>query len=98
MTSQRPHSVAELARRLGVSHSTVTRALRAADTTPAPPGTPPPPAPQTDDVGRAFYDPDAFVAWWPHRPDRRGRPRTRDTTSSMGPTPPTAVIDQPDRA
>ncbi len=68
---ERPQPVAELARRLSVHKSTVARAIDAAH---ADPNIPDPPEPTVDDLGRAYYPPAAFMAWWPHRRPP-GRPR-----------------------
>lgn len=69
---------AELARRYGVAPSTVARAIergrRAAAVNPSVPA---PPEPTNPGERQLRYPVAEMDAWWPHRPDGRGRPRKR---------------------
>lgn len=64
-TADRPRSVAELARGLGVDRSTLWRALMGDPTAPKPA--------DRDDLDRPLYQQQKVTAWWPNR-RRRGRP------------------------
>lgn len=76
MTQPKEMTCAELARRYGVHRATVARAIergqRAAAVNPSVPA---PPKPTNPGEPQLRYPVAEMDAWWPHRPDGRGRPR-----------------------
>lgn len=76
MTQPTEMTCAELARRYGVHRATVARAIergqRAAAVNPSVLA---PPKPTNPGEPQLRYPVAEMDAWWPHRPDGRGRPR-----------------------
>lgn len=76
-------TAAELARRYGVARSTLARAVeRGARAARADPSRPAPPQPTNPGERQLRYPVAEMDAWWPHRPDGRGRPRSKERTTS----------------